>query len=95
VANNWADLTDGSLRAVINRTETGAEVPFDPTRHVWTNTATTGAIFGGQDCENWTTNSNSAEGGMAGIASATNVQWTSALGFDCDFNYRLYCFQQS
>lgn len=88
VADDWADLTDGTLDAPINIDETGAFV----FARVWTNTQTTGAVGSNTHCTNWTaaTNTNAWPGGTSFSSGA----WTNS-GFDvCTLTMRLYCFEQ-
>ena len=49
VADDWTDLTDGTLDHAINLTEAGN--PVDDSARVWTNTTSSGAAFGnGTSC---------------------------------------------
>ncbi len=50
LANDWADLTDGSISVSIHETETGASVSPE---FVWTNTASDGTAAT-YDCLGWT-----------------------------------------
>ena len=89
VANNWADLTDGTLLAAINRDE------FRDTQggSVWTNTGTEGNARGNNsDCNQWRTTSDRSR---IGSVSATDSLWTAFSQIStCAIQYRLYCFQQ-
>ena len=53
VADNWADLTDGSLDSPINVTEQGDTVPTGYPARVWTGTGTNGTASS-SNCGNWT-----------------------------------------
>lgn len=93
IANNWEDLTDGTLRATILVTETGRN-PGGYYR-VWTHThpdGTAGGV-GGVNCQNWT--SAGAGGGDAGWCGLDTSEWTENNSPDCFLLQRLYCFQQS
>ncbi len=105
IANNWADLTDGSLDAPISLNAAGV-APASPTcpniTRAWTNTDTDGTVFNtGWTCGDWTQGSGV---GHIGDASATNGQWTANTGAACNVvtncgvgqqvGSRLYCFQQ-
>ena len=91
VANSWADLTDGSILAPINRDESGAlMIPL----YVWTGTDATGSSSSIGNCDNWTSSSSSYTGSV-GMTSLSTFGWTNMGGFSCSAstNY-LYCFQQ-
>jgi hypothetical protein len=95
VADNYADLADGSLDAPINITETGATVPAGT--QAWTDTGPNDEIFGlAPCCQNWQSASPTLAG-RAGDTGATNVGWTTFINVECaapDVGRRLYCFQQ-
>ena len=92
VADDWNDLTDGTLNVPINVDEFGNTIAAPP--QVWTNTKTDGtrnsAIF---HCNDWTS-SDSSVNGFNSLSSSTNFAWTSYDLRDCSNSYRLYCFQQ-
>lgn len=102
VANNWADLTDGSLLAPINLNAAGtAPVSTCSTSFVWTNTNISGELDTAQHCNNWTT---AASTTAVGRMSGTNSTWTRDTLAACnmstvcltgsDEGARLYCIQQ-
>jgi hypothetical protein len=84
IADNWADLTDGTLDATIVVTAGSL---------VWTGTGADGNPLGGT-CSNWTSNS-SAQSGRPGVPPSTSASWSS-LGNDiaCNSSVDLYCFEQ-
>ena len=93
VANDWADLTDGTLLAAITRDE------FNNTggaNYVWSNTNRGGNGRGAYDCNGWTSDSSTGTVySMIGTVSATNTLWTATSGFyGCSSRRRLFCFQQ-
>jgi hypothetical protein len=97
VADNWTDLTDGTLHFPIGLTASGGTPVED---WVWTNTHTDGtpANAGGADpdsdsCREWTSAApwHSAVGGWS---PAILMNWTYSAGLVCSQEYRLYCFQQ-
>jgi hypothetical protein len=97
VADNWADLTDGSLDAPINKTElNGAppEVVFPPAPITWSNTTTSGHLDpDGNTCGAWTNTGNGPN--VWGDADRTNSGWCRTVtGGSCGSNLPLYCFQQ-
>ena len=87
VADDYMDLTDGSLDAPINRDELGNAVA--PTL------ALTGTIDNGfvatTTCSDWTS---LAGFGTAGDTTSTTPAWTTfGTLFTCSAAFRLYCFQ--
>ena len=101
VADNWMDLTDGTIDSPINTTETGGPAPVgDMTcqlNSVWSNTLPSGAVFNANNsCNNWT--SINVGGAHWGYSTSTSGTWTSACsvgqnGF-CFVSAPIYCFQQ-
>lgn len=100
VANDWADLTDGTLRAAIDANAAGA-APVTGTCpasavSAWTGTDVSGASLGA-DCGGWT---NTTASTVVGNPSATDARWTqngpSSCGNVCvsDVGNRFYCFEQ-
>lgn len=89
VANDWTDLTDGSIGVPIHNDETGAPTDDTVTR-VYTGTNTDGANFS-PCCGDWTTANN---GSMTGLTTAMDAKWTTATGVSCDMPGRIYCFEQ-
>jgi hypothetical protein len=90
VANDKADLTDGTLEAPIDLTEN--QTRLDPGQNVWTGTDDDGTNAGFGTCLNWFTDSdaNTARVGEAGKADAT---WTDFGDDSCDKRNHLYCFE--
>ncbi len=92
VANNWADLTDGSLISAINKNEFGQTVAAGT--RVWTSVTSSGGARGANyDCGDWTGSSSSVYA-YYGRATNTNSYWTADISAPCTNNYRLYCFEQ-
>jgi hypothetical protein len=97
VANDWDDLTSGTLRNPILLTETGGQnVTYG--ERVWTATGTDGTYytaFGEHDCNSWT--AENLPFAYTGSAKATDATWTQPSGdafWGCDRNGALFCFQQ-
>ena len=91
VANDWADLVDGSLTARINRDENGKLYQGWGVQ-VWTGTYNSGAawtINGGRHCSGWTSTSGNGRFGWS-----NNAGWTQQNDAPCSGGKRLYCFQQ-
>ena len=97
IADDWEDLTDGTLLVAINRDEFGNTL--DTTGggdSAWTNTDKGGARFSStQDCGGWTSTGLFTSSSYSGFVSETDVQWTAkASRMSCQNQHRLYCFQQ-
>ncbi len=100
VANDWADLTDGTLQAAIDMEPGGTYVYWA----AWTFTCIDGTsradlasmCYTGVDghCANWTFDGSAQSGGI-GDTSRADAYWTlSAPSSLCDVERVLYCFQQ-
>ena len=98
IANNWGDLTDGTLLAPIDRDEFGHTT--GEVDRVWTNTRTAGNHYGNDPalaCNDWTSTASSRGNynSYIGEVTAINARWTERGNiFSCENQYRLYCFQQ-
>lgn len=89
IAENWADLTDKTLAAPLNVTETG--VALSAPGLVWSATDWRGS-FGGPTCSNWT-DLNTI--GSVGQTDSTTTSWTDDdSGRKCDLSLHLYCFEE-
>ncbi len=92
VANDWNDLTDGSIRAHFALDAFGDYWGSD---EVWTNTDRFGAIISSEAiecCRDFT-----SKGAMAqvGITYDRTYEWTEYyFAFPCETPARIYCFQQ-
>ena len=84
VANDWADLIDGTLALPINASGNN---------FAWSNTLSDGTAAAGSACSDWTSNSSgvSARGGQSGQTSAI---WSDSLTANCNASLRVYCVQQ-
>lgn len=99
VANNWTDLTDGSLQNLITTTESGVAT----TGNVWTNTLGNGNVSnpdssaacdagGGFWTASVSTGNIQSFGGIS--TNSSNNFWTYGVGAGCQSTYHLYCFEQ-
>ena len=89
VAEDYTDLTDGSLDAPINRDESGNLVA---NAAVWTGTLPTGLVAPAT-CVDWTSIPPYPRGTI-GFTGQAGGGWTRASDFDgCANLHRLYCFQ--
>lgn len=97
VADNWADLTDGSLDHAIDEEEDGWLVPAVG---VYTATSANGTFSGEANCSNWT--STGADTTRVGESSAVSSAWTASsqvktcTNNETTFAQRslVYCFEQ-
>lgn len=92
VADNWADLTDGSLKVGIDMTEFHMPLPVTATNLVWTGTNEMGDKIGPY-CNDWGVTSMD---GVVGVAGAVGPDWTKAANPNSCFNenVHLYCIEQ-
>lgn len=92
VADDWDDLTDGSIDAPIVRSASGTDVGLGG---AWTATDPSGGIsYGSNTCSDWTSNSGL---GADGYRGAANGDWTlnSVQPLDyCSVRSPLYCVEQ-
>ncbi|MCA9691087.1 MAG: hypothetical protein KC636_15890, partial [Myxococcales bacterium] len=98
IADDWMDLTDGSLDAPLNVTELGGPAPVGNTScaggghpTVWTATLA--------DANPWATACNdftsTAGSGLWGEADLTNTFWSGwCSGGNCSWVSAIYCFEQ-
>jgi hypothetical protein len=95
VANNWADLTDGTLDNIIIQLPNGTELAWGV--HVWTNTFDDGTAANVSSnpsidsCDNWT-NGGSDPTGIYGQTGP--LSWSYNSSESCSTPNRLYCFEQ-
>ncbi|PZP56060.1 MAG: hypothetical protein DI586_04885 [Micavibrio aeruginosavorus] len=88
LANNWADLTDGTLAAGVGKDQNNSNIYTG----AWTNVASNGTAYGTNHCQNWTSSSASFSGRIGISGNLTN--WTSDSDFACQNVARFYCFEQ-
>ncbi len=100
VANDWADLVDGTLAHAIDKTELGGAPPVGNTScagggyaTVWSATSQSGTLASASlTCSNWTATTG---GAYWGVATQTNSFWSAwCTGGICSWVSPLYCFQQ-
>ena len=91
VADDWWDLTDGSLDAAITVDENGVLLGLEA---VFTNTTATGVPVSVDDhCEGWTSVS-APNVTRFGWSTETDTAWTDGATAPCGSEARLYCFEQ-
>jgi len=92
VADDWADLTDGTLDSAPNRDQYGN--PVASSYYVWTNvSAVGGGTEGAADCNGWTS---AAPGGSGayGVTGATSATWTDSVTTQCSALNHVYCIEE-
>jgi hypothetical protein len=91
LANDWADLTDGSIDTRFVMTEAGASVPDNIP---FTNTTGAGTETNGNDCLDWTSALAGNSGAYGNTGFTTEGAWTqSGSGGACNVLHRYYFFQ--
>lgn len=93
VADDWDDLTDGSLQNPINVELSGGTTSY---QFAWTGT---GADASAQiyTCSDWTAVGSSSNNliGVVGQPGSTGTSWTRfESSLNCGLSSPLYCFQQ-
>ena len=98
IANDYTDLTDGTIANPFNKTETGGaptQVMFCYPDFIrpWSSTAADGTFSAPSgNCTDWTVQTGAAHWG-SGVQ--TTSSWSqSCSGGICSFDAPLYCFQQ-
>ena len=101
VADDWAELTSGTLQTAISTDESGG-APVAGTSPctgafdgVWTNTADNGSNLSGDHCSNWSSSSGAlpARTGDGGSTTAWTDGCFAGSGI-CNTTENLYCVQQ-
>lgn len=85
IADDLADLLDGSLDSPISLNENGVPVVTNP----WTGTSSTGAAYSA-DCQGFTSTAGS---GAIGASDQASSAWTFAGTAACVASHPLYCFE--
>jgi hypothetical protein len=89
IANDFTDLTSGTLRNPIEVDENGTVAASGP---AWTSTTAMGALVGATHCSGWTT---SAGFGIVGDVAAKTGDWSyTGTPLACTEAAHLYCFEQ-
>jgi cysteine-rich repeat protein len=100
IADNWADLTDGTLRYPIDLSEVagpgGLSSPGcnSSVKMVWSGTSEWGTTLSNADnrCVDWTSTSGGSQWGNYQVANRNWTTWCS--GGTCSWVAPIYCFQQ-
>jgi len=100
VAENWTDLTDGTLKAPIDKTEAAVQAAMGPGPcnggpTVHTNLGADGKLFDPEyNCDDWTSAAGTVRAGQLGPPGQMNGLWTSACTIACSVKAPIYCIQQ-
>jgi hypothetical protein len=97
VANDWADLTRGTLRHAVDQTENLRLTPPDAVASCaplafWTSTDERGSQYGG-DCMGWTMTSAEVAATL-GVNSADFGEWSNFYDGSCDCSAPILCLEQ-
>ncbi|NUP06465.1 MAG: hypothetical protein HOW73_10440 [Polyangiaceae bacterium] len=93
VANDWTDLTDGTLLHGIDLDE-HMIAPSTP-RPVWTGTFPDGTTAQGGDCNGWTDDTEGSATIGVSLANNTKSNWTMGGEVQCTApDVHLYCFEK-
>ena len=95
IAENYTDLTDGSILNTINLDATGQSVGH---KQFWTGSNADGTTKKiNETCATWGADPPSYVFGMSGHTAHKTTSWSSYRGYPCSragSKYRLACFQQ-
>ncbi len=94
IADDWADLTDGTLDFGISVTAASSTVSTPVP--VWSGVAAVGGGGTGtpSHCQGWTSSS-SGVSGRQGLSGTLTSDWTdTSSGIACNFERRFYCVEQ-
>jgi hypothetical protein len=92
IAENYIDLTDGTILNSINIDATGKVVEH---QQYWTGTNADGTTYGDKNtCSDWGPNPPSWVYGMTGHTANKTTSWSTYRGYPCRRDFRLACFQQ-
>ena len=89
VADDWADLVDGSILAPIDLDANGVFRRGE----IWTGTLATGDSYPSSDCAAFTTDS-MAVVALCGASNSTTSTWTENITPACSTLLGLYCIEQ-
>jgi hypothetical protein len=92
VAQDWADLIDGTIEVPLNHDETGEELPSSDDMIVFTAVFHTGGNPTPVNCMGWTDASDNLV--PTGLATATDTGWTVTAPHLCSETHHFYCFEQ-
>jgi|GEM_PF-1529063 len=91
VADNWTDLTDGSLDGAIQYNESGVVA----SGQAWTGSYSSGLSYFSQDCTAWTSTTGvTGDAGLSGIVTSSTGTWSYNGTNSCNTSLPLYCVEQ-
>ena len=88
IADDWDDLTDRTIQAIINLDASSTPRGDD----VWTGTLPSGLSYIHTDCDGFT--SGTVGAALCGTTQSINAGWTASQVPRCDTPLRLFCFEQ-
>ena len=104
VANDWTELTSGTIQHALDQSETGGPPGRDDSGNacmlpvgatiVWTSTRSDGTAVPGTDCSNWTSSLVNAPSQWGRNDAASSFWSTYCSSGSCSWHAPLYCFQQ-
>ena len=98
VANDWADLISGELRANLNEDEHGNVIDNNITPGInelaWTATLADGTFNPPANCTDWTTDGDTIEGWTINNSRTAMGGLSSLNSFSCRYLCRLFCVEQ-
>jgi autotransporter adhesin len=93
IAENYTDLTDGSILHAINIDSTGKALLG--VQQFWTGTKADGTTSQNLvTCDGWTSPPGAGFRGRVGSIVKTSTSWSAEFMRSCDRSLRLACFQQ-
>lgn len=84
IANNWADLLDGTISTYLGATGVYVGGPYE----WWSGSTPDGSLDGTNHCASWT---NPSAGGRFGRVDYNNANWISAGVGGCSYSANLLC----
>lgn len=95
IANNFADLIDGTIASAINRYEYNFQTIKN--YNVWTKTTQYGTIHteNSYDCNVWTNPTSTGGNPRRGSTDSITDNWTTSGHTGCNNALKLYCFEVS
>lgn len=95
IADNWSDLTDGTLKVGDNiyLTELGINIVED---YVWTGTHHNGDTINPEEkkCDDWSSSAGFSGHNAVGDSTRFDYGWSWGNTYDCSNEFALYCFEQ-
>jgi hypothetical protein len=91
VADDWTDLTDGTLDNPINYNNAGQLILG--AQQAWTATTELGALHPAGNCNGFTSAASNVFARVGRVASSDS-QWSTSVTDTCNVSHFIYCFEQ-